>query len=105
MKSAGPMTKHLQLLATLVATEMVRPLLVRLDAAGRIFSIAFFAIVGIAVFRTVFDTGDGGASVPLSPVLPSPSISHSSYVLRQCARPSKYYRISRPPYSLRSYSR
>jgi voltage-gated potassium channel len=56
MKSAGPMTKHLQLLATLVATEMVRPLLVRLDTAGRVFSIAFFAVVGIAVFRAVFDT-------------------------------------------------
>jgi voltage-gated potassium channel len=56
MKSAGSMTRHLQLLATLVATEMVRPLLARLDAASRIFSIAFFAVVGIAVFRAVFDT-------------------------------------------------
>jgi voltage-gated potassium channel len=56
MKSAGSMTRHLQLLATLVATEMVRPLLARLDAASRIFSIAFFAVVGITVFRAVFDT-------------------------------------------------
>jgi voltage-gated potassium channel len=52
----GKITKHVQLLAALVATEMVRPLMAKADLAARAFSVAFFAIVGLAVFRAVFDT-------------------------------------------------
>lgn len=50
------MTKHVQLLTALVATEMLRPLLAKADLVARIVSITFFMIVGIAVFRAVFDT-------------------------------------------------
>jgi voltage-gated potassium channel len=56
MPAAGMMTKHVQLLAALVATEMLRPLLAKADLVARIVSIAFFMIVGVAVFRAVFDT-------------------------------------------------
>jgi voltage-gated potassium channel len=50
------MTKHVQLLAALVATEIVRPLMAKADLAARVFSSAFFLIVMVAVFRAVFDT-------------------------------------------------
>jgi voltage-gated potassium channel len=56
MATAGKMTKHVQLLAALVATEMVRPLMAKADLAARIISVAFFALIGVAVFRAVFDT-------------------------------------------------
>jgi voltage-gated potassium channel len=50
------MTRHVQLLAALVATEIARPLMAKADMAARVLSIAFFAIVALAVFRAVFDT-------------------------------------------------
>ncbi len=50
------MTRHVQLLAALVATEMVRPLLAKADLVARIFSVAFFLLILAAVFRAVFDT-------------------------------------------------
>jgi voltage-gated potassium channel len=50
------MTKHVQLLAALVATEMVRPVMAKADLAARIISSAFFLWVTVAVFRAVFDT-------------------------------------------------
>jgi voltage-gated potassium channel len=50
------MTKHVQLLAALVASEMVRPLMAKADLAARIVSSAFFLWVTVAVFRAVFDT-------------------------------------------------
>jgi voltage-gated potassium channel len=56
MPAAGKMTKHVQMLTALVATEMLRPLLSRADFVARILSIAFFVTVGIAVFRAVLDT-------------------------------------------------
>jgi voltage-gated potassium channel len=56
MPITGKMTKHVQLLTALVATEMLRPLLSRADFLARILSIAFFVIIGIAVFRAVLDT-------------------------------------------------
>jgi voltage-gated potassium channel len=56
MAKAAKMTKHVQLLTALVATEMLRPLLAKADLGARILSIAFFLIVGITVFRAVFDT-------------------------------------------------
>jgi voltage-gated potassium channel len=56
MATVGNMTKHIQLLAALVATEMLRPLMAKEDLAARAVSIAFFAIIGVAVFRAVFDT-------------------------------------------------
>jgi voltage-gated potassium channel len=56
MPAAGKMTKHVQLLTALVATEMLRPMLSKADLAARILSIAFFVIVGIAVFRALLDT-------------------------------------------------
>jgi voltage-gated potassium channel len=56
LAAAGTMTRHVQLLAALVATEIARPLLVKENFGARIASVALFAIVGIAVFRSVFDT-------------------------------------------------
>ena len=56
MATASKITKHVQLLAALVATEIGRPLMAKADTAARIFSIAFFAIVAVTVFRAVFDT-------------------------------------------------
>jgi voltage-gated potassium channel len=56
MPAAGKMTKHVQLLTALVATEVLRPLLARADLAARVLSIAFFMMVGTAVFRAVLDT-------------------------------------------------
>jgi voltage-gated potassium channel len=57
MATAGKMmTRHVQLLAALLATEMVRPLMAKVDAAARIFSAVFFVLVLMAVFRAVFDT-------------------------------------------------
>jgi voltage-gated potassium channel len=56
MHTADKITKHIQLLAALVATEMLRPLLAKVDLIERIISIAFFMIVGVAVFRAVLDT-------------------------------------------------
>jgi len=50
---AGKMTKHVQLLAALVATELVRALMAKVDLAGRIVSVAFFVLVGAAVFRAI----------------------------------------------------
>jgi voltage-gated potassium channel len=48
------MTRHVQLLAALVATEVFRPLMAKADLAARVFSGAFFLIVFVAVFRAVF---------------------------------------------------
>jgi voltage-gated potassium channel len=56
MATDGKMTKHVQLLAALILTEMLRPLLLNADLPARIFSIVFFALVAVAVFRAVFDT-------------------------------------------------
>jgi len=56
MATAGKMTKHVQLLTALVATELVRPLMARADLAARVVSVAFFAVVGFAVFRAVIIT-------------------------------------------------
>jgi voltage-gated potassium channel len=56
MATPGIMTRHVQLLAALVATEMVRPLMAKADLAARVFGGAFFIIVMVAIFRAVFDT-------------------------------------------------
>jgi voltage-gated potassium channel len=56
MAKAGKMTKHVQLLTALVATEMLRPLLAKAGLVARVASVAFFIVVGIAVFRAVLDT-------------------------------------------------
>jgi voltage-gated potassium channel len=56
MATAGKMTRHVQLLAALIATEMVRPFMAKVDVAGRILSAVFFLFVLVAVFRAVFDT-------------------------------------------------
>jgi voltage-gated potassium channel len=56
MPIAGKMTRHVQLLTALVATETLRPLLATASFAARLISIAFFMIVGIAVFRALLDT-------------------------------------------------
>jgi voltage-gated potassium channel len=56
MPTTGLVTKHIQLLVTLVATEIIRPAMAKADLAARIVSIAFFAVVSVAVFRAVFDT-------------------------------------------------
>jgi hypothetical protein len=52
----GKMTKHIQLLSALLATQILRPLLAKADLIARSLSTAFFIIVGIAVFRAVLDT-------------------------------------------------
>jgi voltage-gated potassium channel len=68
------MTRHVQLLAALVATEMVRPLMAKADMAARIISSIFFLMVLVTVFRAVFDTAHrrlvgwilGGVTVALN---------------------------------------
>jgi voltage-gated potassium channel len=50
------MTRHVQLLTALVATELVNPLLAEARMAARIFSVILFALVCVAVFRALFAT-------------------------------------------------
>ncbi|HME40176.1 MAG TPA: hypothetical protein VKG63_14570 [Steroidobacteraceae bacterium] len=56
MATDGNMTRHVQLLVALVATELIRPLMARADSVARIVSVTFFILVGVAVFRAIFDT-------------------------------------------------
>jgi voltage-gated potassium channel len=50
------LTRHIQLLAALVAMELLNPLLAKEQLTTRILSVAVFATVCVAVFRAVFDT-------------------------------------------------
>jgi voltage-gated potassium channel len=50
------MAHHVQLLVALLATEALRPLLAKADMAARLASLACFVVIGVAVFRAVFDT-------------------------------------------------
>jgi hypothetical protein len=49
-------TRHVQLLAALVATELVNPLMAKATRTERLVSIALFAMVCVAVFRAFFIT-------------------------------------------------
>ncbi len=56
MVVSGKMSKHVQLLAALVVTELVNPLMADVNWAARLFSALLFGILGVAVFRAIFDT-------------------------------------------------
>ncbi len=56
MTLSGKMSRHVQLLAALVITELVNPLMVDVNPVARLFSAMLFGIVGVAVFRAIFDT-------------------------------------------------
>jgi voltage-gated potassium channel len=56
MAAGGTMSRHLQLLTALVATELVSPLMADVNPGARLFSAVLFAILGVAVFRAIFDT-------------------------------------------------
>ncbi len=56
MVAPAKLTRHIQLLAALVAMELLNPLLAKEQPTTRILSIAVFATVCAAVFRAVFDT-------------------------------------------------
>jgi voltage-gated potassium channel len=56
ISAAVRVTRHMQLLGALLATETLRPLLAKADMAARVLSVAFFVIVGIAVFRAILDS-------------------------------------------------
>jgi voltage-gated potassium channel len=49
-------TRHVQLLAALVASEIVSPLLARAQLGARVISILLFGLVCVAVFRALFAT-------------------------------------------------
>ncbi len=56
MAADGKMSRHVQLLSALVLTELVSPLMADVNWAARLFSAMLFGILGIAVFRAIFDT-------------------------------------------------
>jgi voltage-gated potassium channel len=50
------MTRHVQLLTVLVASELVRPALARAGPITIIVSLGLFALIGVTVFRAVFNS-------------------------------------------------
>jgi voltage-gated potassium channel len=50
------MSRHVQLLTALVVTELVNPLMADVNPVARLFSAMLFGILGVAVFRAIFDT-------------------------------------------------
>jgi voltage-gated potassium channel len=50
------LTRHVQLLSVLVLSELVRPSLARAGIVTIIVSLALFALLGVVVFRAVFNT-------------------------------------------------
>jgi hypothetical protein len=53
---ATKITRHVQLIAALVVTELVKPLMATASRTERVVSIALFALVCVAVFRALFTT-------------------------------------------------
>jgi voltage-gated potassium channel len=56
MATAGKLTRHIQLLAALVAMELGNPLMAGMKLPARILSLVLFGLVCVAVFRAVFAT-------------------------------------------------
>jgi voltage-gated potassium channel len=56
MATAARLTRHVELLTALVASEMVSPLLAQAKLAARILSVCLFAVVCVTVFRALFLT-------------------------------------------------
>jgi hypothetical protein len=56
MATAGKLTRHIQLLAALVAMELGNPLMAGMKVPARILSLVLFSLVCVAVFRAVFAT-------------------------------------------------
>jgi hypothetical protein len=56
MATAARLTRHVQLLAALVATEVVSPLLAEAHLTARILSVVLFGLICVAVFRALFHT-------------------------------------------------
>ena len=56
MAADGKMSRHVQVLGALVVTELVNPLMADVNPVARLFSALLFGILGVAVFRAIFDT-------------------------------------------------
>jgi voltage-gated potassium channel len=56
MATAARLTRHVQLLAALVATEVVSPLLAEAHLTARILSVVLFGLICVAVFRALVHT-------------------------------------------------
>ncbi len=56
MATSAKLTRHIQLLAALVAMELLNPLMAEERLTTRILAVGVFAVVCVAVFRAVFDT-------------------------------------------------
>jgi hypothetical protein len=56
MAAAGRLTRHIQLLAALMAMELGNPLMAGMKLPARILSLVLFGLVCVAVFRAVFAT-------------------------------------------------
>jgi hypothetical protein len=56
MATAARLTRHVQLLAALVATEVVSPVLAEAHLTARILSVVLFGLICVAVFRALFHT-------------------------------------------------
>ncbi len=56
MATAKKLTRHIQLLAALVAMELGNPLLAEVTVPARILSLVLFSLVCVTVFRAVFAT-------------------------------------------------
>ena len=56
MAPAFKITRHVELLTALVATELINPLLAEAKLAERVASIVLFSLVCVAVFRALFHT-------------------------------------------------
>ena len=56
MAAAKKLTRHIQLLAALVAMELGNPLMAEMKVPARILSMILFGLVCVAIFRAVFAT-------------------------------------------------
>lgn len=56
MATAQKLTRHIQLLAALVAMELANPLMPDLGVTGHMITAILFAVVSVAIFRAVFAT-------------------------------------------------
>jgi hypothetical protein len=56
MAIAAKMTKHVQLLAALVAMELAQPLMAEAKLVARFLAVSLFGVVCVAVFRALFNS-------------------------------------------------
>jgi hypothetical protein len=56
MATAARLTRHVELLVALVATEVISPVLAEAHLTARILSVVLFGLICVAVFRALFHT-------------------------------------------------